>query len=282
MTEKIENPGREPSPSARKIILTRGEVDRLREWRQRMPVAGAAFSWLGMVVSGSACATVLTSLVLYSQPSPSESMPSYTVSIISAASPHSLPDPTPLPEDDPPPLADEEPIADPPPDEHPPAEPIVRHDPVPQNSVPPESPPPTEPLEEPEPEPKSLALASVPDPPPPQVVESTAQPVAMPSVTVVGEAHSNYWQEVYSSIAEEIRYPMSARMRGTEGNVTIELRIDSEGLLLNVDARESSTPVFSRSVLAATQRAAPFPSPPEELGELVHLEIPVSFRINAD
>ena len=266
----------------RQIILTKRDLARLREWRRRLPLPVAAFSWMGLATAGSTCASVVACLIAFSQPSTPSALPSYTVSIISAADPRLLPDPVPPRDDDSPVPLHEEPAPD---------------DPVPDKplndepTVPPDVPPQLAMLDVPAAEQKPDVETSAPDMSPVREPESVSPPLPVQergslqpepivsTATVVGEVRSNYWQEVYSAIAQEVHYPMSARRRGIEGDVILELLIDRRGVLQNAEARESATSAFSRSVLTAARRAAPYPSLPEELGDSVDLDIPVSFRI---
>ena len=116
--------------------------------------------------------------------------------------------------------------------------------------------------------------------PPNPGVDTISAEIPEISAIVLSNLRSNYWSEVYTVIAKKLRYPTVARMQGLEGDVTIQIRIDSDGHLQEVNERETSARMFSRAVLTAAQRAVPYPSPPEQLQTPVELEIPISFRLD--
>lgn len=107
-------------------------------------------------------------------------------------------------------------------------------------------------------------------PPPPQLAQATVQ---------ADQVASNYLATVSARIAGALRYPALARQRGQEGTVNLQIAIGETGDLIDVGITQSDAPSFTRAALAATRRAAPFPTPPDDLPQPIRLSVPVAFRL---
>ena len=86
---------------------------------------------------------------------------------------------------------------------------------------------------------------------------------------------------VREAVARQIRYPASARMRGIEGQVTVNLTIDGVGALVAVRAIPSEADnVLVQAAVDAATRAAPFPAPLMACDEqTVTAQLPVRFKL---
>lgn len=164
----------------------------------------------------------------------------------------------------------------------------------------PEPPQPIKPKPEPRPEPAPNPVAKPtpqpePAPAPPMPAVITAAPTEKPPVIVappppappapsqqdLDAARNRYGSLLASQIARHKQYPKIAQMRGWQGEVVIELEIDSNGSVVSSKIHEASPyTVLDRQALSMVQKAAPFPKPPEILrGNLFKILVPVSFRL---
>lgn len=99
------------------------------------------------------------------------------------------------------------------------------------------------------------------------------------STMQINEIQSNYWSQVSSAITKNLKYPATARIQRLQGHASIRISINANGKLLDAVVQKASRRIFSSAVLAAANRAAPFPPLPNELQEPLILNIPVSFRL---
>jgi len=236
----------------RTLVLTRKDLLRLREYRHKLPLAEPSLSWTSAVISFGFWTVLTTSFLICSATPRSVAVESYSVTVIPSqhipASFEEVPQEEaesldPLPE-----ISIEDAV-------------IFENKPI---SAGPE-----------------VQLELTPIVPPPNVVDPVVAQVPEISAIQLNSLQSNYWSEVYAAITKNLRYPMAARMQRVEGHVSVQISIDSEGHLLDAIERETSGRMFSSAVLAAAQRAAPYPPPPKQLPDPVVIEIPVSFRLDA-
>jgi len=70
-------------------------------------------------------------------------------------------------------------------------------------------------------------------------------------------------------------------MRGWQGDVMLELHLDSSGNVLSVKVHDSSSyELLDKQTLEMVKKASPFPLPPEALrGRSFTILVPVSFRL---
>lgn len=97
-----------------------------------------------------------------------------------------------------------------------------------------------------------------------------------------GKLLRGYAQELYRKLAREKSYPSAARRAGLEGEVVVEVRIDSEGEILSVDLHESSGHgSLDRAALEAVRSLKRFPAPPSALAwNKKRLQIPIRYRLD--
>lgn len=220
----------------------------MRQWRHKFPLAVSAFSWMSAAVASTFSTVLAIALLTYAGVPRRVVTESYSVALLSLQH-ASVPSET-VPKED----LDNEVVEMDSPRNLPPPElaDLVKHTPSDKHSLAPPNP----------------------------GVDTISAEMPEISATVLSSLRSNYWAEVYTVIAEKLQYPMAARMRGLGGDVTIQIKIDSDGNLQEVNERKTSARMFSRAVLAAAQIAVPYPSPPEQLQTPVELEIPISFQLD--
>lgn len=114
---------------------------------------------------------------------------------------------------------------------------------------------------------------TAPPPPPP--------PPPGPSQADLDAARRGYAERLARAIAEHKRYPRVAQMRGWQGEVLIDLKIDENGNVLASGIGSSSGyEVLDKQALEMVAKAAPFPAPPEILKDgVLNIQVPVAFKL---
>jgi protein TonB len=113
-------------------------------------------------------------------------------------------------------------------------------------------------------------------PPPPEPPKP-----AGPSQQDIDAARNQYGNLLAREIAKYKQYPRIAQMRGWQGDVMLELQLDSNGNVLSAKVHDSSTyESLDKQTLEMVKKASPFPFPPEALkGRSFTILVPVSFRL---
>ena len=142
-----------------------------------------------------------------------------------------------------------------------------------------EPPPATSPVAEPAAPPviavaPKAEVAPAPAAPPPEPVK------AGPSQQDVDAAKNQYGNLLARELAKHKQYPKIAQMRGWEGEVVLELQLDSNGNVISSKIHESSTfDALDKQALEMVKKAN-FPPPPEALrGRSFNILVPVSFKL---
>jgi periplasmic protein TonB len=113
---------------------------------------------------------------------------------------------------------------------------------------------------------------TAPPPPPPPVGPSQAD---------IEAARKGYADRLARAIAQHKQYPRVAQMRGWQGEVIVDLKLDRNGgvLVTKID-RSSGFEVLDKQALEMVKKAAPFPAPPEILkSDVFNIQVPVSFKL---
>ena len=99
----------------------------------------------------------------------------------------------------------------------------------------------------------------------------------------VDNALGEYGGLLGRAIAKHKSYPKIAQMRGWEGEVMLDLKIDGNGNVLSAKVRESSGhEALDNQALEMVRKASPFPAPPEALrSRTFNISVPVSFKLEA-
>lgn len=99
----------------------------------------------------------------------------------------------------------------------------------------------------------------------------------------VDNALGEYGSLLGRAIAKHKQYPRIAQMRGWQGDVLLDLKIDGSGNVLSAKVRESSGhEALDNQALEMVRKASPFPAPPEALrSRSFNITVPVSFKLEA-
>lgn len=181
--------------------------------------------------------------------------------------------------------------------------------PPPEPPKPPEPKPvPKKPIPKPKPEPKPEPLPepprmdeppTEPPPPPPPVISAPPEPTVVPEVVVpppppepppkpkvppepdLNAARNQYSSQLSREFAKYKQYPRIAQMRGWQGVVKVELKIDGSGAIQSLTiATSSGFEVLDKQALEMVRKATPLPQPPETLrGREFNIIVPVAFRL---
>lgn len=143
----------------------------------------------------------------------------------------------------------------------------------------------SEPVAEPaEPTPDVIAVApkvdSVPIAVAPAPVKETIKPVEINQVDV-DNALGEYGSLLGRAIAKHKQYPRIAQMRGYQGDVLLDLKLDGNGNVLSAKIKESSSyESLDKQALEMVRKASPFPAPPAALrNRTFNITVPVSFKL---
>jgi protein TonB len=144
-------------------------------------------------------------------------------------------------------------------------------------------------------EPQTSTPQAVVDPAPPTVMsvapKADATPVFTapppppeppgPSQADLDSARKGYADRLARAIAAKKQYPRVAQMRGWQGEVLIDLKLDANGTVLETTIlRSSGFEVLDKQALEMVKKAAPFPPPPEILkSNIFNIQVPVSFKL---
>lgn len=172
-----------------------------------------------------------------------------------------------------------------------PPKPVLRNEPVTKpvkkpslEKVPPA---PTEPVETSQPvmtAPKTEAPAIVNTPAAPAVPTEPAAPApkpAGPTQRDLDNARNLYGNMLTSAISKYKEYPRVAQIRGWEGQVDLEIEIDSNGNVLATRILQSSgREILDKQALEMVKKASPLPPPPDALrGRTFTVFVPIPFRL---
>jgi len=159
-----------------------------------------------------------------------------------------------------------------------PVKPIEQPSPIVENTAPPEpineTPPPPAVITA---SPKAESKAEFVAPPPP--VEPPKDPE--PSPVEVDNALGEYGTLLGRAIAKHKQYPRIAQMRGWQGDVILDLKIDGNGKVISANVQQSSGyEALDKQALEMARKAAPFPAPPQALrNRTFNITVPVSFKL---
>lgn len=159
-----------------------------------------------------------------------------------------------------------------------PVKPIEQPSPIVEDTTPPESvsetpPPPAVITAAPKAESKAEFVA------PPPLVEPPKDPE--PSPVEVDNALGEYGSLLGRAIAKHKQYPRIAQMRGWQGDVILNLKIDGNGKVISAGVQQSSGyEALDKQALEMARKAAPFPAPPQALrNRTFNIVVPVSFKL---
>ena len=196
------------------------------------------------------------------------------------------------PEKPPAPIAEKEPEAEPAPPE--PVKKIIEPKPLIKPIIKPvtktvETPSPVQEVVTPQPEvtnpqPNVIAVAPTENTIPAQTVSPAVAEPTKPverSPAEVDNALGEYGGLLGRAIAKHKQYPKIAQMRGWQGEVKLDLKLDGNGKVLSATVSESSGyEALDKQALEMVRKASPFPMPPEALrNRTFNINVPVSFKL---
>src|SRR6056300_599620 len=163
----------------------------------------------------------------------------------------------------------------------PPPKPVVKQPPPPPKPVVKQPPPPPKPtIKDPEPlvEPVSLPTEDTIPIEKPEIVEEAVLNKTDP--VVEAKMIEDYATLLAAHISQFRRYPRIAQRRGWEGDVMIEIRMDSKGSILTISLLEKSQyQVLDDEAIKMIERAKPFPAPQKSISDTFTVFVPVKFGL---
>jgi protein TonB len=125
--------------------------------------------------------------------------------------------------------------------------------------------------------PKADVTPAVVVPPPPP---EPPKPLG-PSQQDIDAARNQYGNELANALAKYKQYPKIAQMRGYQGDVLVEVQMDSNGNVTSSKIHQSSGyESLDNQALEMVKKASPLPPPPYALrGRSFNVLVPVSFHL---
>ena len=113
------------------------------------------------------------------------------------------------------------------------------------------------------------------------------EPIALPkqnnniSPSAIKKSIESYSAKLTKSIARQKRYPRIAQMRGWQGEIIIDLKIDGQGNLIKAKIKQGSKfKILDTEGMNMVKRASPFPKPPKGLeSKIFNVIVPISFKL---
>ena len=114
------------------------------------------------------------------------------------------------------------------------------------------------------------------------------EPIALPQTikniippSVIKKTIESYSTKLAKAISGQKKYPRIAQMRGWQGEIILDLKIDGQGKLINVKLKQASKfKILDTEGLNMVKRASPFPKPPKELqSKIFNVLVPISFKL---
>lgn len=125
--------------------------------------------------------------------------------------------------------------------------------------------------------------------PKPEDTQTFNAPVAVPepskpkgpSEADLNAARVQYAETLRREVARDKKYPSIAATRGYQGDVLLDVKLDSNGNVLLATVRNSSTyESLDKEAVAKIYRISPFPLPPEVFrGHNFNVIVPISFKL---
>ena len=113
------------------------------------------------------------------------------------------------------------------------------------------------------------------------------EPISLPkqnnniSPSAIKKSIESYSAKLTKSIARQKRYPRIAQMRGWQGEIIIDLKIDGQGNLIKAKIKQGSKfKILDTEGMNMVKRASPFPKPPKGLeSKIFNVIVPISFKL---
>ena len=123
------------------------------------------------------------------------------------------------------------------------------------------------------PEPKAPTIESEPIAPP--------KPNNNMTSSTIKKIRESYSSKLTKAIARQQKYPRIAQMRGWQGDIIIDLKIDGQGNLIKAKIKQGSKfKILDTEGMNMVKRASPFPKPPIKLeSKIFNVIVPISFKL---
>ena len=121
--------------------------------------------------------------------------------------------------------------------------------------------------------------------PEPKAPTIKPEPIALTkpntSPSVIKKTIENYSTKLTKAIARQKKYPRIAQMRGWQGELILNLKIDGQGNLVQAKIKQGSKfKILDTEGMNMVKRASPFPKPPKELeSKIFNVIVPISFKL---
>ncbi len=104
---------------------------------------------------------------------------------------------------------------------------------------------------------------------------------AGPTEADLSAARGQYADTLRREVAKDKKYPNIAASRGYQGDVVLNVKLDSNGNVLSATVHTSSSfESLDKEAIAKILRISPFPLPPEALrGRTFNVTVPISFKL---
>jgi protein TonB len=144
-----------------------------------------------------------------------------------------------------------------------------------------------------QPEPKTIKKIKYKEPvpikeiikPEPKAPTIKQEPIALTkpniSPSAIKKTMESYSTKLTKAIARQKKYPRIAQMRGWQGELILDLKVDGQGNLLQAKIKQGSKfKILDTEGMNMVKRASPFPKPPKELeSKIFNVIVPISFKL---
>ena len=121
--------------------------------------------------------------------------------------------------------------------------------------------------------------------PEPKAPTIKQEPIALTkpniSPSAIKKTMESYSTKLTKAIARQKKYPRIAQMRGWQGELILDLKVDGQGNLLQAKIKQGSKfKILDTEGMNMVKRASPFPKPPKELeSKIFNVIVPISFKL---
>ena len=123
--------------------------------------------------------------------------------------------------------------------------------------------------------------------PEPKAPTIKSEPITLPkqnhntTSSNIKKTMESYSAKLTKAIAKQKKYPRIAQMRGWQGEIIIDLKIDGQGNLIKAKIKQGSKfKILDTEGMNMVKRASPFPKPPIKLeSKIFNVIVPISFKL---
>ena len=123
--------------------------------------------------------------------------------------------------------------------------------------------------------------------PKPKAQTIKPEPIVLPSPnnnitpSTIKKTIESYSAKLTKAIAKQKKYPRIAQMRGWQGEIILDLKIDGQGNLIKAKIKQGSKfKILDTEGMNMVKRASPFPKPPKNIeSKIFNVIVPISFKL---